>query len=153
VLDELELVTSGMLEEVGLVGWEISYELEKETKSGTVQRNLHVKINSPQSQGWVRWEAWSGGEQQRLRLVGALALADVLLSHAGVEPSLEVLDEPALYWSSEGVQELCAFLAERARETKRSIFYTEHNAVESSHFSSVLTVVKDKDGAYVDEQT
>ena len=152
VLEELELVTNGMLEEVGLVDWEIRYDIERETKSGSIQRALNVKINSPESRGkWVKWENWSGGEQQRLRLIGALALADVLLAHAGVETNLEILDEPALYWSTEGVQELCVFLAERARQTKRSIFYIEHQAVESNHFSNVLTVVRDKKGAYIDD--
>ena len=152
VLDELELVTSSMLEEVGLGTWEIRYDIERETKSGTVQRALSVMINSPESKGFVKWESWSGGEQQRLRLVGALALADVLLNYAGVQTNLEILDEPAVYWSSEGVQELCSYLAERARATDRSIYYVEHNAVASVHFTNVLTVVWDKDGSYVQEQ-
>lgn len=150
VLEELELVTNSMIEEVGLVGWEVKYDIERETKSGTIQRALHVQIRSPQSKGFVKWKSWSGGEKQRLRLVGALALSDVLLAHAGVEANLEILDEPALYWSTEGVQELCGFLAERARQTKRSIYYIEHQAVESTHFSNTLTVVHDKDGAFIE---
>jgi DNA repair exonuclease SbcCD ATPase subunit len=151
VLDDLELVTNGLLEEVGLTNWEIRYDIERETKSGTVQRALSVQINSPQSKGWVKWESWSGGEKQRLKVVGSLALSDVLLAAAGVQTNLEILDEPAVYWSSEGVQELCGFLAERARDTHRNIFYIEHNAVESAHFSQVLTVCKGKDGAYLEE--
>lgn len=152
VLDELDLVTNSMLEEVGLVDWKIQYGVERETKSGTVQRALNVQINSPESKGWVKWESWSGGEKQRLRLIGALALSDVLLAHAGVQTNLEILDEPALYWSTEGVQELCAFLAERARQTKRSIFYIEHQAVESTHFAKVLTVVRDSKGAFIEDE-
>lgn len=152
VLDELELATNSMLEEVGLGTWEIHYDIERETKSGTVQRALSVLINSPESKGFVKWESWSGGEQQRLRLVGALALADVLLNYAGLQSNLEILDEPAVYWSSEGVQELCAFLAERARATDRSIYYVEHSAVSSVHFAQTLMVVRDKGGSYVEEQ-
>jgi DNA repair exonuclease SbcCD ATPase subunit len=150
VLEELELVTNSMIEEVGLEGWEVNYDIERETKSGTVQRALHVQIRSPQSKGFVKWKSWSGGEKQRLRLVGALALSDVLLAHAGVETNLEILDEPALYWSTEGVQELCGFLAERARQSKRSIFYIEHQAVESTHFANILTVVRDSQGAFIE---
>jgi len=71
------------------------------------------------------------------------------LAHVGVETNLEVLDEPAVYWSGEGVQELCDFLAIRARERDKTIFYIEHQAVESTSFSEVITVVKDKDGAYI----
>ena len=97
----------------------------------------------------MKWESWSGGERQRLKLVGTLALSDVLLSKAGVAANLEILDEPALYWSAAGVHDLCAFLSDRARETKRSIFFVEHSASESAHFSKVVTVVKDRKGAYI----
>lgn len=150
-LQELELVTNGMLEEVGLTGWLVRYETERETKSGSTQRKLHVQINSPKSKGFVKWESWSGGEQQRLRLIGALALSDVLLARAGVETNLEILDEPAMYYASEGVQVLCATLAERARDTGKSIWFVEHQAVESSHFSNTLTVVRDDRGSYIED--
>lgn len=149
VLQELELVANSMIEEVGLVDWEIRCDIEKESKSGSIQRLINVQIKSPESEGYVKWESWSGGERQRLRLIGSLALSDVLLGHVGVETNLEVLDEPAVYWSSEGVQELCVFLATRAREREKTIMYIEHSAVESSSFSEVLTVVKDEQGAYI----
>jgi len=152
VLGELELVTNALFEEVGLIGWTVKYDIERETKSGTVKRALNVAISSPQSEGFVKWESWSGGEQQRLKLAGALALSDVLLAKVGVEPNIEILDEPATYWSAEGVQDLCAFLSERAKQLHRSIFYVEHQAAESAHFSHVLTVIKDKTGAYIAEE-
>jgi DNA repair exonuclease SbcCD ATPase subunit len=149
VLQELELVANSMIEEIGLVDWEIRCDIEKESKSGSIQRLINVQIKSPESEGYVKWESWSGGERQRLKLVGSLALSDVLLGQVGIDTNLEVLDEPAVYWSSEGVQELCAFLATRAREREKTCFYIEHQAVESSSFSEVLTVVKDEQGAYI----
>ncbi len=152
VLHELEIVTNGMLEDVGLVGWEMRYDIERETKSGTLQRALHVEIQSPDSHGFVRWESWSGGERQRLKLIGTLALSDVLLARAGVQTNLEILDEPATFWSAEGVQDLCAFLSARAKETNRSIYFVEHQAAQSAHFSHVITVVKDKQGAFIVEE-
>jgi DNA repair exonuclease SbcCD ATPase subunit len=153
LLQELELVANSMIEEIGLVDWEIRCETEKESKSGTIQRLINVQIKSPESEGYVKWESWSGGERQRLKLVGSLALSDVLLGQVGIETNLEVLDEPAVYWASEGVQELCAFLATRARERDKTCFYIEHQAVESSSFSEVLTVVKDDQGAYILDET
>lgn len=152
VLAELEIVTNSMLDEVGLSGWKVRYGIEKETKSGNIKRVFNVEIQSLRSKGFVKWESWSGGERQRLKLVGALALSDVLLAKAGVETNLEILDEPALYWSSDGVQDLCAFLSDRAKQNARSIFYVEHQAAESAHFSRVLTVIKDKKGAYIVEE-
>jgi hypothetical protein len=151
VLGELELVTNSMIEEVGLEGWEVHYDIEREAKTGAVTSMLNVMIVSPDSRGKaVRWEAFSGGERQRLRLIGSLVLADVLLARAGIETNLEILDEPAVYWADEGVHELVGFLAERARERDKSIYFIEHSAVESVQFSNVWTVIKDEKGARVE---
>lgn len=150
VLGELEWTANSMIEEVGLEGWEVKFDIEREAKSGSVASMINVEIISPESrEKAVKWESFSGGERQRLRLVGSLACADVLLAHAGIETNLEVLDEPAVYWAGEGVQELVTFLATRAREQKKSIFFIEHSAVESVHFSRVWTVTKDKSGARI----
>jgi DNA repair exonuclease SbcCD ATPase subunit len=149
VLGELELAANSMIEEVGLEDWQVRLDIEKESKTGNIRRMINVQISSPESKEFVKWESWSGGERQRLKLIGSLSLADVLLGYVGIETNLEILDEPALYWSSEGVQELCAFLAERARERKKTIFYIEHNTVESTHFTETVRVIKDKSGAYI----
>jgi DNA repair exonuclease SbcCD ATPase subunit len=147
VLQELELTTNAMLEDVGLIGWEVRFDVEKETKSGTIQRGLNVMILSPKHKQPVRWESFSGGECQRLRLVGALALSEVLLARAGVAPTMEILDEPTHNLSDAGVADLVEFLADRAKQLKRQIWLTDHMAVESSRFASVLTVIKDKNGS------
>jgi DNA repair exonuclease SbcCD ATPase subunit len=147
ILQELELATNAMLGEVGLLDWWVQYDIEKETKSGTTQRGINVVILSPSNKQAVRWETWSGGEGQRLRLISALALSEVLLSHAGVQTNLEMLDEPTSHLSTEGVQDLCEFLAQRARQTGKQIYYIDHTAVESTHFDRVLTVTKDKHGS------
>jgi DNA repair exonuclease SbcCD ATPase subunit len=149
LLQELELVTAGMLDEVGLVGWEVKYAIERETKRGTVRRGLTVFVRSPESHGLVRWESWSGGESQRLRVVGALALGSVLLSHAGVEPNMEVLDEPTQHLSDEGIYDLCDYLADRAKVLKRRIFYCDHQSVDSARFAGTITVRRDDKGSRV----
>jgi DNA repair exonuclease SbcCD ATPase subunit len=153
VLQELELATNAMLDEVGLVGWEVKYAAERETKSGTTQRRLDVMIHSPKNKKAVKWESWSGGEGQRLRMVGALALSEVLLNYAGVETSLEILDEPVPYLAQEGVRDVTDFLGERARELERSIWYVDHASIESSRFTSVVTVVKEKSGSTLETQS
>lgn len=149
VLQELEITTNAMLADVGLIDWTIKFDIEKETKAGTVQRGLNVFIESPAARAPVRWESWSGGEGQRLRLVGALALSDVLLNHAGIQPDFEVLDEPTRHLSLEGVADLCEFLAARATQISRRTLYVDHMATESSFFRSILTVNKDKKGSYI----
>lgn len=150
ILSELELVTNSILEDVGLSGWEVRFDAERTTKKGTVQRGLNVMIHSPDNKKPVKWESWSGGEGQRLRLVGALALSEVLLSHAGINPNIQVLDEPTQHLSSEGIQDLCDTLRDWSRQTKRSIFYVDHHSVQSSRFDSTVTVVKTSKGSKIE---
>ncbi|MCI0553272.1 MAG: AAA family ATPase, partial [Anaerolineae bacterium] len=146
-LDELEMVTNTNLEELGLVGWRFRYDVEKETRSGTIKRGINITILSPYNKGWVKWESWSGGESQRLRLASALALSEVLLSHAGIDPGMEVLDEPTRHLTKEGIKSLAPFLAARARDIKRRTYYTDHQAVDSKHFMGEIIVHKTSSGS------
>jgi DNA repair exonuclease SbcCD ATPase subunit len=149
VLQELELCSNAMLDEMGLIGWRIAYAIERETKTGSTQRGLYVTIFSPSLERNVRWENWSGGESQRLRLLGALALSETLLNHAGIEPGMEVLDEPTQHLSLQGVRDLVGFLAARARTLSRQVWFIDHRAVDSDRFNAVLTVTRDHDGASI----
>ena len=153
VLTDLQFTTASLLAEVGLGDWNINYSVERETKSGTTQRSLGIDIQSPTSTRTVRWESWSGGEGQRLRLIVALAFADTLLNYAGAQINLRVLDEPTRGLSPEGVRDLCELLSNYADEHDASIWYVDHHSIESTHFTSVVTIVNDKDGAYVEVST
>jgi len=149
VLQELELNTNSVLEDVGLIGWAVRYSVEKETKSGTTKRGLTVEILSPGIKEPVKWESWSGGEGQRLRVIGALALSETLLNHAGVATNLEILDEPTQHLSSEGVRDIVEALAARAEALERQVWYVDHQSVESASFASVVTITRDSKGAHV----
>lgn len=146
VLRELELTTNAMLEDAGLVGWRVEFDMEREGSRGAVF-GLSVLIMSPVSAGKVKWESWSGGEAQRLRLVSALALKEVLLNRAGVDPVLEVLDEPTRGLSAEGIADLLEYLDARARRLRLPVFLIDHHAVESTRIASVTTVIRDAKGS------
>lgn len=142
VLQELEIVTTTMLQEVGLVDWHVKYDIEKETASGT-KTGLNLEIFNPVYGKPVKWKSWSGGEAQRLRIIGSLALAQVLLNHAGITTDMEILDEPITFMGEEGVEDVCQMLHYRSRNLERQIWYTDHHTVENRLFDSVVTVVKD----------
>jgi DNA repair exonuclease SbcCD ATPase subunit len=144
ILDELELASNAMCDELGLVGWEIRYDVERETKSGSLTRGINVSILSPENKNPVRFEVWSGGETQRLRLIGAIALSNVLLSHAGVECPLMVFDEPTEHLSQEGINDVVDILADYARSRQSTIYYTDHRVIQSSRFAGTLTVTRNK---------
>jgi DNA repair exonuclease SbcCD ATPase subunit len=146
VRDELRMVTNAMLEQVGLPGWRINYEIERETKSGTIKPGLNIFIQGKRDKEPVKWECWSKGEGQRLRLVGAMALSEVLLNHAGFSTNLEVYDEPTRSMTNHGINDLIELLATRAEIGGRSIFFIDHKAMESSNFTSAIQVVKDSEG-------
>lgn len=151
VLQELELSTNAALSDLGLDDWSVKYDIERETKSGTLQTGLIITILSPQNDNPVRWELWSGGEGQRLRLAGSMALSEVLLNSAGLTVDLEIFDEPTKHMNAAGVEDFYDMLAERAKDLKRRIFIVDHTVVESSAFADSITVVVDHEGSHIEE--
>lgn len=152
IIQELELMTNAALNDLGLGDWEVKYDIERETKSGTLQTGLIITILSPANDKPVRWESWSGGEGQRLRLAGSMALSEVLLNHAGVNIDLEIFDEPTKHMNAGGVDDFCELLASRARDLKRRIFLVDHTAIESSSFAGTVTVVKTEKGSHIEQE-
>jgi len=146
VLDDLQLTANALLEQVGLIGWELVFDVERETQRGNIVRGLNVLIRSPENADPVKWECWSGGEGQRLRLLGALALAEVLLNRAGVEPGLEILDEPTQGLSPQGVRDLVDTLAERGSLLGRTILLVDQNLVPSDKFQTQVVIERSRDG-------
>ena len=146
-LEELQEVTQNILPSLGLSGWIVEYAIERENKQGNVTTGLTVTILKPGMSKAVRWEAWSGGEGQRLLIAGAMALSEVLLRRAGIQCDLLVLDEPTRHMSKEGITETVDYLIERGRDSQ--IFYVDHAAIENNRFASVITIEKDQEGAHV----
>lgn len=149
-LRELETVTQSMLATLGLEGWRVEYSIEREGKQGQVINGLSVMIYEPGHESGVKWESWSGGEGQRLRVIGALALSEVLLRRAGVQCDLIVLDEPSRHMSAEGVSGLVDCLVERGREFQ--IFYVDHQTVDDNRFASLIKVRREGGHAAISVQ-
>jgi DNA repair exonuclease SbcCD ATPase subunit len=151
LLQELELCVNNLLPQVGLVGWRIEFAIERETKKGSIARGIDLTILPYQRSAdrRVKFANWSGGEAQRLRLVGSTALADVLLRRAGVEASLQILDEPTRGLSPKGVIHMVEFLAERAASLGRIILLADQTVIESASFSGSLSVKRTKNGTQV----
>lgn len=151
LLDDLRATTADVLADLGMSDWEVIYATERETKSGTMQRALTVSVRAPHSSEAVRWESWSGGEQQRLRLAGAAALSASLQAQAGVHIDFRVLDEPTRGLSAEGVPDLCETLADYAEADDLRIFFVDHMARDSRAFASTITITRDRAGAAIKE--
>lgn len=148
-LVQLEADTNNSLLELGLEGWEVTFDVERETKSGTVSRGFDVLIKSPTSKGRVKWEAWCGGETQRLRLAGAMGLASVIRSRCNIDAKLEVWDEPTAHLSEEGVQDLTHFMSLRAIEDHKQIWIVDHRSITHGAIGETFVVVLKNSGSRI----
>lgn len=143
----LEVETNNSLVDLGLPGWEVHYDVERETASGGISRGFNTFIQSPHNNRDVPWEAWSGGEGQRLRLAGTMGLANLILSRCGVASSIEVYDEPSHHVNEQGVQNLLDALAKRAQTLQKQIYVVDHHSLSYGDFTATLNVVKDENGS------
>lgn len=144
-LDELAIYVNSGLSELGLKGWAMHFSVEKTTKSGNVSRGFDITVRSPTSPEGVPWEAWSGGETQRLRVACAVGFANLLRSRMPSAPEFEVWDEPTAHLNQEGVQDLIAYMQGRAED--RQVWIVDHRSLESGAFAGTLTVTKDEKGS------
>jgi len=132
-------------ESLGLDGWEIGFATERETKKGTMSHGFSVFLFPPGQKETVAFEAYSGGETQRLQRAVTFGLAEVLLARSGIETDFEVLDEPTIHLSLEGVDDLLSCLRDRAVDLGRRILIIDHHALDRGAFDGVITVVKTAD--------
>lgn len=150
LLQQLGMCCDVMLPRVGLHGWKMRFEIERETKSGGVSRGIDVQIipYRRKANGRTKIEAWSGGEAQRLNLIAAMALSEVLLARAGVETNLQILDEPTQSLSPGGVDGLIEFLAEHVGRHK-TVYFADQTARDSALFADSIYVVRGEGGSTV----
>jgi len=146
-LVELEIAVNRHAEALGLQGWRIAFETERESKAGNVSYAFNVLIYPPGESKSVKWESYSGGESQRWQLAVAFGLSEVLLSRAGISSNIEVLDEPTRGLSPEGIGDLLSMLRDRAIELGRAVYVVDHHALDRGAFDGMLLVTKKRRGS------
>lgn len=146
-LTELEIEVNSCVAALGLLDWELRFQVDRETKGGNIQRGFSVLVKSPRNESLVPWESWSGGEAQRLRLAGTMGLSNLIRSRSGTELELEVWDEPTRDLSPQGVQDLLESLAARAQQEQRMIWLVDHRTYDFGGFAGGVTVIKTKQGS------
>ena len=147
VMKRLENECAANLTALGLPEWHIEFKLDKENKSGTVHRGFHALIHSPRNASPVPFEAWSGGEAQRLRLAVGMGVADMVQDFSASVWDVEVWDEPAAWLSQDGIDHLLSALKERAKRSSKAVWLVDHRALHSGEFDGVLCAVKSSEGS------
>jgi DNA repair exonuclease SbcCD ATPase subunit len=146
-LRQLEIEVNNNLSSLGLTDWQVEFDVERENKSGGVTKGFVVFVRAPGHTEPVKFEAWSGGEIQRLRLAGDLGLANLIMERAGLVNTVEWFDEPSQHLSPTGVLDLAETLAQRAEDQGKRVFMVEHRALDFGGFAGVITAVKDEGGS------
>lgn len=149
-LEQLEIEVNSCVNDLGLIGWELRFEIDRESKSGSIQRGFNVFVQSPHNTKLVPWEAWSGGESQRLRVAAQQGLGNLIRQRTGSPFNIEVWDEPTNWMSPQGVTDLLDSLAKRAEREGRQIWIVDHRTLGYSNFSGSAGVVKTKAGSQFD---
>lgn len=149
-LTQLEIEANNEGTALGLVDWELRFDVDRETKGGSVQRGFSVSVLSPHNSKPVPWEAWSGGEAQRLIVAAQMGLADVIRSRTGAKVNLEVWDEPTTGMSPQGVDDLLQALHTRAMREQRQIWVVDHRTLGFNRFAGTCGVVKTSKGSRFD---
>ena len=148
VLRALEIEVNSALSTLGMNDWHVTLPSETENKSGTVKFGVQIIVRSPKKE--AAWEAWSGGEEQRLRLGLSLGLASLIQRASGSWWNLEVFDEPSIYLSEQGVAALLETLDYRATAQNKPIWVVDHTALTHVAFKEAWAVVKGPDGSKIE---
>lgn len=144
----LELEVNNSLAQLGMEDWSITFDVERENKSGGITKGFVVFVKGPANREPVRWENWSGGESQRLQLAASIGLANLIMQQNGLNGIVEFWDEPSSHMTTGGVVDLVGLLSERAHNETRKVWIVDHIAAANfSEFTGIVTVKKDKNGS------
>ena len=151
ILRELEMETNSALVALGLEDWKVAYDVERETKSGTVAKGFQVFVTSPESKEPVPWESWSGGETQRLRIAGAIGVVGLINRQRGVDMGFLAIDEADQLISPEGVSDMLRYLHSYALLENKQVYVVSQSPLsrDFGEFNSIFRVVKTASGSRV----
>lgn len=148
VLKQLELEVNAGLSELGLIDWQIQFDIERENKSGGISKGFTVMVTPPNATEAVPWNSYSGGETQRLRIAGNIGLSNLIKSIKGIDINLEIWDEPTAHLSPEGVEDLLNFFKERSKDNE--LWLIDHRTLDFE-FDRKITIRKTSEGSLIEE--
>jgi DNA repair exonuclease SbcCD ATPase subunit len=150
-LKQLEIAINDGLVQLGLRGWSILLDAERELTNGSIKREFVINVQSPYNQELVPWESFSGGERQRLRMAFLFGLQSFMTQRTGVEPSLLFVDEPTTWLSEGGIGDMLNFLAMKAKRDNLQVWLADHRTLDFGDFTGHLVVVKTAEGSHIEK--
>lgn len=150
-ISELEIEVNNVLLSLGLNGWSVGFDIERENTQGGVTKGFEVNIKSPGSSDRVPWKAWSGGETQRLRIAGAVGLMNLISGRTGVNYNVEIWDEPTAHLNPLGIDQLLTFFETRSRSENKQVWLVDHRSYDYGGFDGTMHVIKDEKGSHIEK--
>lgn len=148
-LRALEMAVNDALIQLGLRGWIIRLDAERELTTGAIKREFIINVQSPYNEELVPWDTWSGGERQRLRLALIFGLQTFMQQRTGVSTNLMFLDEPSNYLSEAGVNDMLAFLKDKALRDNLCIWLADHRSLDAGEFAGTFLIYKNETGSHI----
>jgi DNA repair exonuclease SbcCD ATPase subunit len=146
----LEIEVNNSLAQLGMLNWQITFDIERENKTGGITKGFVVFVKGPANAEPVRWENWSGGETQRLQLAGDLGLANLIMQQNGLTSTIEFYDEPSTHLSPEGMIDLANMLHDRAVNEGKRVWIVDHASITNfGEFEGIITARKDENGSTI----
>lgn len=147
-LTSLQVEVNSYLADLGMADWSVSMEVERETKAGKISRGFRVMVDPgiDSNSSLKPWEVWSGGEGQRLRLAGTLALSNLILHQFNQDCNIQVWDEKLRWLSGSGEDSMLELLQETAKRENKMIFVIDQHSLDFP-FDEVIKIVKDAEGS------
>lgn len=119
---------------------DIEIKTERETQSGNVRDEINILIHTPQ--GTISYEAYGGGERQKLKMALSFALSELISEKSGKEYNLIAFDEP-----NDGLDRLGkdtnAQMFLNLADAGKTVLVIEHDDYFADYIPNTVTVVKE----------
>lgn len=137
----LEREAARILQQLG-TSFRLELVTQREKKTGGLADTMEVIAHGPN--GALRFESYSGGEQQRLAFALKIAFARLVASQRGSEIGVLFIDEMP-FLDAAGMAAVAEVL--RGLSEFRSIVLVSHDERLVDAFDSVVTIVRDESGS------
>jgi hypothetical protein len=146
---EMSALVNNALPQLGLDDWSVTCSSTKVLETGEERAKFDMRIRSPESPDWVRWEVWAGGETTKLRIAGDAAFADLTASRMSQPPAFEFWDEPTQHLSEKGCTELMEFFKHRSRTRDKQVWVIDHRTQYSGDVDHHWHFIRDEMGTNI----
>ena len=151
-IDYLNIEIENIVNLMGLKGWDIKFKLNQDNIKRR-SKYFDILIRSDKSENYVKWESWSGGETQRLRLAVMLGLFSLISMQHRKVFNILVLDEPTHHVDKEGITDLLNVFKEFSEQNNKQIWLIDHNTLDYGGFNNVYCVEKGINGSEIKKIT